>query len=186
VVDASPDAPLSASSPEVPDEHAIRGFAGARAYASNPDASAQVLTDVYGFEPAGSDVWTVRGADRGGFWAYDRPPAEPAVNGAGVVHHIAFASQTEEQQHWYERIVAGGLWPSPVIDRFWFQAIYAREPSGVLFEVATLGPGFTTDEPLDQLGQKLVLPPQFEELRERIEAVLTPLPPTRPAAPAAG
>ena len=66
--------------------------------------------------------------------------------------------------------------PTPVIDRFYFRSIYFREPSGVLFEIATLGPGFTTDEPLEHLGESLSLPPKFEPLRERLEGVLTPLP----------
>ena len=75
---------------------------------------------------------------------------------------------------------AGGQ-PTPVIDRFYFRSIYFREPSGVLFEIATLGPGFTADEPLESLGEKIVLPPFLESRREEIEAVLTPLPGSRAA-----
>ena len=67
-----------------------------------------------------------------------------------------------------------------MIDRFYFRSIYFREPSGVLFEIATIGPGFTTDEPLETLGEKLALPPDYEHLRAQIEATVTPLPPTRP------
>jgi glyoxalase family protein len=70
---------------------------------------------------------------------------------------------------------AGGN-PTPVIDRFYFKSIYFREPSGVLFEIATLGPGFTADEPLETLGEGLSLPPNFEPLREQLKDVLTPLP----------
>jgi glyoxalase family protein len=69
--------------------------------------------------------------------------------------------------------------PTPVIDRFWFRSIYFREPSGVLFEIATLGPGFTTDEPLESLGENLTLPPNFEQYREQLESQLTPLPDVR-------
>jgi glyoxalase family protein len=69
--------------------------------------------------------------------------------------------------------------PTPVIDRFWFRSIYYREPSGVLFEIATLGPGFTADEPLDSLGEKLTLPPNFEQYRDQLERQLTPLPDPR-------
>ena len=72
--------------------------------------------------------------------------------------------------------IEGGGSPTPVIDRFYFKSIYFREPSGVLFEIATLGPGFTTDEPLEHLGERLSLPPDFEHLREQVEPVLTPLP----------
>ena len=66
--------------------------------------------------------------------------------------------------------------PTPVIDRFWFRSVYFREPSGVLFEIATLGPGFTADEPLETLGDHLSLPPAFEHLRSQVEPILTPLP----------
>jgi glyoxalase family protein len=75
----------------------------------------------------------------------------------------------------------GGATPTPVIDRFYFKSIYFREPSGVLFEIATIGPGFTTDEPLESLGERLSLPPAFEHLRDEVEPVLTPLPDVRPA-----
>ena len=78
---------------------------------------------------------------------------------------------------WRERVAAAGGRPTDVIDRFWFRSIYFREPSGVLFEIATLGPGFTTDETLETLGSSLSLPPQFEPLRAELEQVLTPLPP---------
>jgi glyoxalase family protein len=76
-------------------------------------------------------------------------------------------------------VIQGGGRPTPVIDRFYFRSIYFREPSGVLFEIATIGPGFTTDEPLEHLGERLSLPPAFEHLRARLEPVLTPLPDPR-------
>ena len=75
---------------------------------------------------------------------------------------------------------AGGAHPTPVIDRFYFRSIYFREPGGVLFEIATIGPGFATDEPAEHLGESLSLPPDFEHLRDRLEQVLTPL--NQPAA----
>lgn len=75
-------------------------------------------------------------------------------------------------------MAAGGS-PTPVIDRFYFRSIYFREPSGVLFEIATMGPGFTVDEPLDSLGRALSLPPDYEHLRDKLEEVLTPLPDPR-------
>jgi glyoxalase family protein len=104
----------------------------------------------------------------------------PGVQGAGTVHHVAWATQIYEQETWRERVIAAGAHPTPVIDRFWFRSVYFREPSGVLFELATLGPGFTADEPLETLGERLTLPPDYEQLRDRLEQVLTPLPDTRP------
>ena len=82
----------------------------------------------------------------------------------------------EEHEAWRRRVLEAGGRPTPVIDRYYFRSIYFREPSGVLFEIATMGPGFTTDEPLEHLGERLALPPNYEPLRERLERVLTPLP----------
>jgi glyoxalase family protein len=180
VVDDSGDTPLVASHPEVPAEHAIRGFAGVRAYSSSPGRSEDFLREGLGFEPGSdSSEWVVRGDERSGFYVYDDPPAEQGTPGAGTVHHVAFASTMDEHDAWQKRVAELGLHPTPVIDRFWFRSIYFREPSGVLFEIATLGPGFTTDEPLETLGEALVLPPAFEHLRPKIERTLTPLPPPR-------
>ena len=81
-------------------------------------------------------------------------------------------------------MAAAGARPTPVIDRFYFRSVYFREPSGVLFELATLGPGFAVDEPAETLGEALSLPPDFEPLREKLAGVLTPLPDTRQWRPA--
>jgi glyoxalase family protein len=95
---------------------------------------------------------------------------------AGSVHHVAFRTETEIRQvNWRERLVADGHHVSPIMDRQYFHSIYFREPGGVLFEVATDGPGFTADEPLAELGSGLMLPEWLEPSRERIEAVLPPL-----------
>jgi glyoxalase family protein len=181
VVDTD-DEPLIADHPEVPSEMALQGFDGALAYSSNPEASRPLLEEALGFEPIeGADGrgWEVRGDTRGGLWGYAEPPAEPGLQGAGSVHHIAWASQMEDHEAWRDRVISAGARPTPVIDRFYFRSIYFREPGGVLFEIATLGPGFTVDEPLESLGEHLSLPPAFEHLRERIEPVLTPLPDIR-------
>jgi glyoxalase family protein len=151
-----------------------------RAFADDPEASRALLEQALGFEP-GEDGWEVRGERRGAHFAYDAAPAEHGVQGAGTVHHVAFATQPEEQEAWRERVAAAGARPTPVIDRFYFRSVYFREPSGVLFEIATLGPGFTADEPLESLGEKLSLPPAYEHLRDQIEAVVTPLPNPRVA-----
>jgi glyoxalase family protein len=99
--------------------------------------------------------------------------------GAGAVHHVAWASTMDDHEDWQRRVSAAGLRPTPIIDRFWFRSIYFREPSGVLFEIATLGPGFDVDEDPEHLGEALVLPPDFEHLRDQLEDVLTPLPRAR-------
>ena len=178
VVDV-PDAPLVAEHPEIPAELALQGFDSVRAYARDPEQSRRFLEQTLAFAPEGDASWEVRGDARGGLYHYDAPPAEPGVQGAGTVHHVAWATTMDEHETWREAVARGGGRPTPVIDRFWFRSVYFREPSGVLFELATLGPGFTTDEPLEHLGETLVLPPAFEHLRDRIEPVLTPLPDPR-------
>ncbi len=143
-------------------------------------------TDALGFEPTagepGQSGWECRGDSRGGLWGYSDPPAERGLQGAGSVHHIAWASQIDDHEAWRDRVIAAGGHPTPVIDRFYFRSIYFREPSGVLFEIATLGPGFTVDEPLESLGEKLSLPPDYEHLREQVEPVLRPITNPRVAA----
>jgi glyoxalase family protein len=178
VVVDRPDPPLVARHREVPPELALQGFEGVRASSMRPDASRRLLEEGLNFVPNG-DGWEVRGAARGGTYAYDEVPDVRGVPGAGTVHHVAFASTFEDHEAWGDRVRALGLNPTPVIDRFYFRSIYFREPGGVLFEIATLGPGFTADEPLESLGEHLSLPPAFEHLRERIEPVLTPLPDIR-------
>jgi glyoxalase family protein len=169
------DEPLVAEHPEIPAEHALQGFDGVRAYGSRPEASQGLLGEL-GFEPGdGVEGWEARGSSRGGLYVYDAPPAERGLQGAGTVHHVAWASTPEEHEAWRERVMAGGGHPTPVIDRFYFKSIYFREPSGVLFEIATLGPGFAVDEPLESLGEKLSLPPDYEHLREQVEANLKPV-----------
>jgi glyoxalase family protein len=178
VVADRPDPPLVARHREVPPELALQGFEGVRASSMRPDASRRLLEEGLNFIPA-SDGWEARGKARGGTYAYDPVPDVRGVPGAGTVHHVAFASTFDDHEAWGDRVRAQGLNPTPVIDRFYFRSIYFREPGGVLFEIATLGPGFTADEPLESLGEHLSLPPAFEHLRERIEPVLTPLPDTR-------
>jgi glyoxalase family protein len=178
VVSDGADAPLTAESPEVPAEHRIQGFEGVRAYSAAPARSRQLLEEGLGFQSQDDDTWTVVGEERRGWIAYDTPPAERGMSGAGTVHHVAWASTMEDHEDWRRRVTEAGMHPTPVIDRFWFLSVYFREPSGVLFEIATLGPGFTADEPIETLGQKLTLPPSYEQYREQLEHQLTPLPDT--------
>ena len=178
---ASDDEPLSSQHPDIPAEFALQGFDSVRAYAEDPEASRTLLEEALEFEQSGENEWEARGEQRGGLYAYDEPPGEPGIGGAGTVHHVAWASSMEEHEAWRDRVSQAGARPTPVIDRFYFRSIYFREPSGVLFEIATLGPGFTTDEPLESLGERLALPPNYEPLRDRLEEQLTPLPDPRAA-----
>ena len=175
--------PLAAQAPDIPPEHALLGFAGVRAYASAPDESADLLEGALGFERGGGPDWTVAGPTRSSFYAYDPAPGR-GRSGAGTVHHVAFATEQEEHDAWRPRVADAGARPTPVIDRFYFKSIYFREPSGVLFELATKGPGFAVDEDADKLGERLSLPPDYEPLREELEQKLTPLPDPRSRAAA--
>ncbi len=172
VVDV-PDAPLIAEHPEIPAELTLQGFHAVRAYSGAPEASSALL-EALEFERDG-DAWEARGEKRGGRYLFDEPPAEPGLQGAGSVHHVAWASTLEEHMEWRAKAISAGARPTPEIDRFYFKSIYFREPSGVLFEIATLGPGFTVDEPLEHLGEKLSLPPDYEHMRAQVEPNLRPV-----------
>ena len=175
LVEDVPDAPLPAARGGVPAEHALLGFAGVRAYTASAARSAPLLERVLGFAPAGDGRWEARGAVRGGWIAYEDPPLERGMPGAGTVHHVAWATPMGDIEAWQERVSSAGAHATPVVERFYFRSVYFREPSGVLFELATMGPGFSADEDPDHLGERLSLPPFLEPQRERIEAVLTPL-----------
>jgi glyoxalase family protein len=176
------DRPLIAKHPEIPPELAIQGLHAVRAYARDPEHSRPLLEEGLGFSdlqavgPGGTILsFQVRGEQRGGSYLLEPAPEVPGVQGAGTVHHVAYASLPDEHGAWRETVIAHGGRPTPVIDRFYFRSIYFREPSGVLFEIATIGPGFDVDEAPDHLGEKLSLTPQYEHLREQIEPKLTPL-----------
>jgi glyoxalase family protein len=125
-------------------------------------------------------AWEMRGSLRGGTIAYEPAPAERGRQSAGCVHHIAWGSTVEDYEAWNERLVGAGVPTSGLVDRHYFRSIYFREPSGVLFEIADYGPGFTVDGlSYDELGSKIILPPRFEAHREQIESTLTPLPDPR-------
>ncbi len=169
------DAPLIAEHPEIPAKLALQGFAGVRAYSSVPERSQSLLEEALGFRSTGPGSFESRGEKRGSFYGYDHAPAARGVSGAGTVHHVAWSSTLEDHAAWREKVMEAGARPTPIIDRYYFKSIYFREPSGVLFEIATLGPGFTTDEPLEHLGERISLPPPFEHLRAQVERTLTPL-----------
>jgi glyoxalase family protein len=170
----SPDEPLVAEHPEIPHELAIQGFDGVRAYTADPERSRKLLEETVGFKSTGDHSWELRGDRRGSFYVYDQT-TERGLQGAGTVHHVAWADEMDDHEAWQKRVAESEAHPTPIIDRFWFLSIYFREPSGVLFEIATLGPGFATDEDPEHLGEKLVLPPRFEQLRDQIERTVTPI-----------
>lgn len=165
----------------VPAEHAIRGFFGVTISVSGVERTAAVLTDLLGFEKvvAGDDRARYRigeGDSRAMIDLVNRPAEPRGQEGVGTVHHIAWRTPNDtEQLAWRERIAAAGLNVTTVRDRQYFRSIYFREPGGVLFEIATDPPGFTLDEPVEELGTQLKLPPWIEPRRARIEQVLPPL-----------
>ncbi|HEX2150352.1 MAG TPA: VOC family protein [Actinomycetota bacterium] len=190
VADPPGEPSLAASWNEIPPEFALTGFSGVRVYGRVPSArelkaasgkqvvdSDSVLTSTLGFArlPDEPSAYRLTEGVRNATYSYDEPPAERGYQGAGSVHHIAWACDPDDQEGWRQRVAEGHLSPTPIIDRQYFYSIYFREPSGVLFEIATIGPGFAIDEPLDQLGESLQLPPQHEHLRSRLEQRLTPL-----------
>jgi glyoxalase family protein len=172
-----PDAPLRARSSEVPEEHALLGFDGVDVLVTDMGPSVQLAEELLGFEPLGSDTWESRGPRRGGTVHFEQSD-QRGRGGAGTVHHIAFAAENEDIDAWSMRVADAGLHGTPVVDRFWFRSVYFREPGGILFELATQGPGFTVDEPLETLGDQVVLPPRFEPARAQIVPLLTALPDT--------
>lgn len=149
------------------------------------DRTARLLTEVFGYVAKGEErhgeVTRLRlqapGTARGNVIDLVRhDAATQGRSGAGTIHHVAFRATTQAAQHaWQERLASAGHRTTEVIDRQYFNAIYFREPGGVLFEIATDPPGFAVDEPADALGTHLMLPPQYEPMRARIERALPPL-----------
>jgi glyoxalase family protein len=177
-IDRTGDAALIARSNEVPEEFALRGFDSVHALVADPARSEALLGDVLGFSEQAEHVWQARGEHRGGLIAFTQSE-ERGIPGAGTVHHIAWSVPRAEQEQWRERLIAAGANPTPIIDRFYFESVYFREPGGILYELATLdGAGFAADEAPEALGERLALPPRFEPLREQIEPHLEPLPDT--------
>ena len=172
---ATSDEPLVARHPEIPDEFAIQGFEEVRAFTADPERSRTLFERALAFERDGGMSWLARGHARSGRYVFDPAPGDRGIPGAGTVHHVAWASLDDEQLSWRGRVMDAGANPTPVIDRYWFKSVYFREPSGVLFEIATMGPGFAVDEDPAHLGERLILPPRFEHLRDRLEVTLTPI-----------
>ena len=166
-------------------EGPLDGFHSATLWLHDPAPTARLLTEVFGYAEAGQE--TIGGVERLRLAApgdargrvidlIRSDGTARARPGTGTSHHIAFRATTDAvQAEWREKLIAAGQDVTPVIDRQYFNAIYFREPGGVLFEIATDPPGFTVDEPLDALGQALKLPAKYEASRARIERMLPPL-----------
>jgi glyoxalase family protein len=175
-VSAVTDAPLIAAHLEVPAAYALQGFEAVRARVADPARSEALVSDVLGFSALSPHDWEARGARRGGRLVFE-PSRERGIPGAGTVHHVAWSVLGSEIESWQRHVTAAGAHPTPVIDRFYFESVYFREPSGVLYELATLdGAGFAADEEPELMGRELALPPFLEASRARIEPRLTALP----------
>ncbi len=189
-VDGAASATPWARSPVPPDKQ-IRGLYAVRLTVRRRDSTVRTLTETLGFRQAAEYALASDGAGEsrrvtifqvgaGGpgteVHLEERPDLPFGQVGIGGVHHVAFrAPNQEEHRAWRRRVGAAGLRVTEVIDRYYFESIYFREPGGVLFEIATDGPGFATDEDADHLGERLALPPFLEPYRAQIEAGLRPI-----------
>jgi glyoxalase family protein len=167
-------------------ERQIRGLHGAQIWERAAGPTSQFVAEILGFERLGEDQGAVRYGfpDAPGVLDVRETPGAPrGAWGVGAVHHLAWRVDDEAHQlAMRERVEAAGRRPTPVIDRFWFKSVYFMEPGGVLFEMATDGPGFAVDEDREHLGESLVLPPFLEASRAEIERVVPPLTLPAPAA----
>lgn len=157
----------------VPAQNGIRGFRGATLRLEEHQPTAEVLTNVFGFEETAhhKNAWHyTTDAPVGGSVIIEEGESKPSSNGRGIIHHVAFrAEDDDELAALSERVAEMGLNPTHIIDRHWFHSVYFKSPGGVLFEIATDGPGYAVDEAPEKLGQKLILPPWLESRREMIE-----------------
>lgn len=164
---------------------ALDGFHSVTLWSRDPDGTARVLTDIFGYAEAGEEAagavtrtrFVAPGGARGSVVDVIRVEGTHLARpGAGTIHHVAFRAETNAVQlEWREMVLKAGHSVTPPIDRSYFNAIYFREPGGVLFEIATDPPGFAVDEPVEMLGQALKLPPQHESRRAQIEQTLPPI-----------
>lgn len=166
---------------EIGKEVGIRGFHSTTLTLRSITNTAAVLTEVFGYEFAGKEGYRHRYITKALPTAatvdlLETPNQSPGVGAGGTIHHVAFRVQDEEvQEEIRQRVDERGLNVTPKIDRNYFFSVYFREPGGVLFEIATDNPGFTVDEPINELGTHLMLPPRYEPRRAEIERVLPAL-----------
>lgn len=165
----------------VPPEYQIRGMNSVRLFERKLGPTEQLLTERMGFHFVGEENnwrrFAVEDASSGKLVdLQEHPELRHGEWGTGGVHHVAWrTNDVDAEMSLREDIARAGLQPTPLIDRFWFQSVYFREPGGTLFELATDGPGFDRDEDMQHLGEQLILPPWLEPHRAEIEAVLPPL-----------
>ena len=183
IINSTDDIPLVADHPEIKPEVALQGFEGVRAYSAHPEGSEVMLDELMGAERLDDEHgvrYEFRAQRRGGWIAFDEAPAELGTQGAGVIHHVAWATTDADLQGWIDHVNANKVPNSGFVDRHYFHSLYFREPGGILYELATLEPGFTVDGlSVEELGTKIILPPRLEPMRELVEAKLTPLPDPR-------
>jgi glyoxalase family protein len=173
---------------DVPVDYALRGFYSVLLSTPQLDNIDLFLTHLLDYQETGRHAHptlqdreiVIYSVGEGGpgreIWVIEEPELSPARLGAGGVHHVAFrVANSEEHRYWRQRIAAARVPVSQVIDRYYFQSIYFRISNGILFEIATDGPGFTADEDLETLGETLALPPFLEPRRAEIEAGLKPI-----------
>ena len=165
----------------VPNELALRGFHAPTLQLQDSMPTEKMLVETLGFKLSAEEGSRRRFSLNGESTSaqldlVERPDDPPGHIAAGTVHHIAFRTPNDEEQlKWRETLVDLGIAVSPVMDREYFHSIYFREPGGILFEIATEGPGFTIDEPVEHLGENLKLPKQYEAHRSEIEQTLPPI-----------
>lgn len=162
----------------VPVDKAIKGFGGAILYSMNPEKTMHTLEHLMGLTKVAEEGSLIRfraSGDLGNVIDMNAKPIPRGQDGAGTVHHIAWrARDLEDQRHWQEAVSSYGLRPTDIVDRQYFTAVYFRENGGILFEIATDPPGFATDESVEHLGEKLMLPEWYEPHRAQIENGLLP------------
>ncbi len=179
IVEPRPFSPWEKSA--VPEDKQIIGLHGTRMWQRSLTPSADFLTRVMGFSYLGQEGrWHRYAAAEGGSGSYvdimEQPDLGRGQWGTGSIHHLAWrVRDAEHELELRDKVAQAGRRPTDIIDRFWFQSVYFMEPGGVLFELATDGPGFAVDEDADKLGEKLVLPPWLEPQRQEIEAGLPEL-----------
>lgn len=174
--------------PDIPDEHALKGFHSVILSTPSLNPLGRIFEEILNYAEVERAQWidgtsnaiiyttTQDGGPGTEVWLLEQPHEKRARLGAGGTHHVAFrVKDFETQKEWHTHLSRSGLPVSQLIDRFWFRSIYFRVSNGILFEIATDGPGFAIDEAPENLGETLVLPPHLEDRREEIEAGLTPI-----------
>ncbi len=180
IFDGNAKKKVSSYESSVPSEYSVQGFWSTRLKVPQTKGTIEILTDILGFEEQTSEenltLFSTEGTVGANVIIEQSETEEPGRGGRGIVHHVAFrAKDIDDLNKMREQVIAKGLHPSEVIDRHWFYSVYFREPSGILFELATDGPGYANDEDFEHLGEKLILTPWLEPRRALIERTLPKL-----------